>query len=86
VNSCALDNNWVLTWQIKLHEWAFADRQRVFHDVYNLVYDPRSLRAAWRVNSAKKLTEDLMAHSAKKLTQCLVSSRFIDKYGRPDQQ
>ena len=37
----------VLAMQTKLHQWAAADRGRVFNDLYNLVYDPAFLVVAW---------------------------------------
>jgi RNA-directed DNA polymerase len=33
--------------QTKLHRWAVADAGRRFDDVFNLVYDPAFLAAAW---------------------------------------
>ena len=38
--------------QSKLHQWAVADPDRRFDDLYNLVYDPAFLAVAWgRVRS-----------------------------------
>src|SRR5690625_200632 len=37
----------VLRMQTKLHQWAMADPGRRFDDVFNLVYDPGFLVAAW---------------------------------------
>ncbi|MDA8439844.1 MAG: group II intron reverse transcriptase/maturase [Propionibacterium sp.] len=37
----------VLAMQTKLHRWATADPGRRFDDVFNLVYDPAFLLAAW---------------------------------------
>src|SRR6266536_3994481 len=37
----------VLHFQRKLHEWASADAERRFHDLWNLVCDPASLVVAW---------------------------------------
>ena len=37
----------VLRMQTKLHRWAVADAGRRFDDVFNLVYDPAFLAAAW---------------------------------------
>ena len=37
----------VLRMQAKLHRWALADPGRRFDDVFNLVYDPAFLAAAW---------------------------------------
>ena len=37
----------VLVMQTKLHQWATADAGRCFDDVFNLVYDPAFLVAAW---------------------------------------
>ena len=37
----------VLRMQAKLHRWAVADAGRRFDDVFNLVYDPAFLAAAW---------------------------------------
>ena len=37
----------VLTMQTKLHRWATGDTARRFDDVFNLVYDPGFLVAAW---------------------------------------
>jgi hypothetical protein len=37
----------VLEIQTKLHQWAGADRQRRFDDLYNLVADPAFLVTAW---------------------------------------
>lgn len=34
--------------QIKLHRWASEDPARRFDDLYNLVYDPAFLAAAWQ--------------------------------------
>jgi len=47
VNSCE-PGDWVLTWQTKFHEWAAKDQTLHFHDVYNLVYDRRTLWVAWQ--------------------------------------
>ncbi|MGV7852318.1 group II intron reverse transcriptase/maturase, partial [Mycobacterium kansasii] len=33
--------------QTKLHRWATVDPGRLFDDVFNLVYDPAFLLAAW---------------------------------------
>jgi RNA-directed DNA polymerase len=42
----------VLHFQRKLHEWASADAERRFHDLWNLVCDPATLVVAWsRVSS-----------------------------------
>jgi RNA-directed DNA polymerase len=43
------DTAWhrVLKMQTKLHRWAVADPGRRFDDLYNLVYDPAFLAAAW---------------------------------------
>lgn len=44
----------VLRMQAKLHRWAVADPRRCFDDVFNLVYDPAFLAAAWdRVRTNK---------------------------------
>jgi len=44
----------VLRMQAKLHRWAVADPGRRFDDVFNLVYDPAFLAAAWdRVRTNK---------------------------------
>lgn len=37
----------VLGMQMKLHRWAAADPGRRFDDLFNLVYDPAFLMAAW---------------------------------------
>src|SRR5438552_8185130 len=37
----------VLHFQCKLHEWASADAERRFHDLWNLVRDPATLVVAW---------------------------------------
>jgi RNA-directed DNA polymerase len=37
----------VLAMQTKLHQWATADPDRCFDDVFNLVYDPAFLVVAW---------------------------------------
>ncbi len=37
----------VLGMQTKLHQWASADEDRQFGDLYNLVYDPAFLTVAW---------------------------------------
>ena len=37
----------VLEMQTKLHQWASADEDRRFDDLYNLVYDPAFLVVAW---------------------------------------
>lgn len=47
VNSCAPED-WVLNWQTKLHEWAWNNKRLQFHDLYNLVYDMRTLWVAWQ--------------------------------------
>ena len=40
--------------QAKLHQWATADPDRRFDDLYNLVYDPAFLVVAWsRVRTNK---------------------------------
>ena len=33
--------------QAKLHHWAVADPGRRFDDLFNLVYDPGTLKVAW---------------------------------------
>jgi RNA-directed DNA polymerase len=38
----------VLRMQTKLHQWAVADHDRRFDDLFNLVYDPAVLVVAWR--------------------------------------
>lgn len=44
----------VRSMQSKLHQWAVADPDRRFADLYNLVYDPAFLAVAWsRVRSNK---------------------------------
>ncbi|WP_418601779.1 hypothetical protein [Mycolicibacterium sp. SCSIO 43805] len=47
----AVDTMWawhrVLAMQTKLHRWATADPGCRFDDVFNLVYDPAFLLAAW---------------------------------------
>ena len=40
--------------QAKLHRWATDDRGRCFGDLFNLVYDPAFLVAAWERVSANK--------------------------------
>lgn len=47
MNSCAPED-WVLNWQTKLHEWAWNNKRLQFHDLYNLVYDMRTLWVAWQ--------------------------------------
>ena len=37
----------VLVMQTKLHQWAMADPDRRFDDLFNLVYDPAVLVVAW---------------------------------------
>ena len=37
----------VLKMQAKLHQWATADPDRRFDDLFNLVYDPAFLVVAW---------------------------------------
>ena len=37
----------VLEMQTKLHQWAMADPDRRFDDLFNLVYDPAFLVVAW---------------------------------------
>ncbi len=37
----------VLAMQTKLHQWATADPDRCFDDLFNLVYDPAFLVVAW---------------------------------------
>ncbi len=37
----------VLVMQTKLHQWATADPDRRFDDLFNLVYDPAFLVVAW---------------------------------------
>ena len=37
----------VLVMQTKLHQWATADPDRCFDDLFNLVYDPAFLVVAW---------------------------------------
>jgi RNA-directed DNA polymerase len=51
-----LDEAWwpVRRMQLKLHRWASEDKARRFDDLFNLVYDPAFLAAAWeRVASNK---------------------------------
>ena len=33
--------------QMKLYQWSTNDKERVFSDLYNLVYDPAFLQVAW---------------------------------------
>ena len=40
--------------QTKLHRWATGDPGRCFGDLFNLVYDPAFLVAAWERVSANK--------------------------------
>lgn len=47
MNSCAPEH-WVLHWQTKLHVWSFKNKALQFHDLYNLVYDKRTLWTAWQ--------------------------------------
>src|SRR4051794_5983060 len=52
----AMDEAWwpVRRMQLKLHRWASEDKARRFDDLFNLVYDPAFLAAAWeRVASNK---------------------------------
>jgi RNA-directed DNA polymerase len=52
----AIDEAWwpVRRMQLKLHRWASEDSARRFDDLFNLVYDPAFLAAAWeRVASNK---------------------------------
>src|SRR5213082_3240166 len=52
----ATDEAWwpVRRMQLKLHRWASEDKARRFDDLFNLVYDPAFLAAAWeRVASNK---------------------------------
>jgi RNA-directed DNA polymerase len=44
----------VLMMQTKLHQWAMADPDRRFDDLFNLVYDPAFLVVAWRRVRANK--------------------------------
>jgi RNA-directed DNA polymerase len=44
----------VRSMQIKLHRWAGEDPSRRFGDLFNLVYDPAFLVAAWERVSANK--------------------------------
>ena len=44
----------VRSMQIKLHRWAGEDPSRRFGDLFNLVYDPAFLVAAWQRVSANK--------------------------------
>src|ERR1700682_1132599 len=44
----------VLAMQTKLHQWAISDPDRLFDDIYNLLYAPAFLVVAWdRVRSNK---------------------------------
>ncbi|NLS11264.1 group II intron reverse transcriptase/maturase, partial [Nesterenkonia sp. MY13] len=49
LGSEAVDAAWsrVLRMQDKLHRWAQADPAGVFDDLFNLVYDPSFMLAAW---------------------------------------
>ncbi|MGH2733770.1 MAG: reverse transcriptase domain-containing protein [Actinomycetota bacterium] len=38
----------VLHVQTKLHKWAASNEAKVFHDLFNLVYDPATLQLAWQ--------------------------------------
>ncbi len=44
----------VLHFQRKLHDWASADAERRFHDLWNLVCDPATLLVAWSRVSANR--------------------------------
>ena len=44
----------VRSMQVKLHRWAGEDSSRRFGDLFNLVYDPAFLVAAWERVSANK--------------------------------
>lgn len=49
--------DWVLAWQRKLYRWSKQDQNKTYSDLFNLVYDPRTLRVAWdhiRVNRGSK--------------------------------
>jgi hypothetical protein len=43
--------------QVKLHHRAGADGSRRFHDLFNLVYDPAFLVAAWQRVAGNRRTE-----------------------------
>jgi RNA-directed DNA polymerase len=44
----------VRSMQVKLHRWAAGDPGRRFGDLFNLVYDPAFLAAAWDRVAANK--------------------------------
>ena len=45
---------WVLAWQRKLHRWTMNDKDKKHKDLFNLVYDPRTLQEAWNHVKANK--------------------------------
>jgi len=38
----------VLHVQTKLHKWAASEQDKIFHDLFNLVFDPATLQVAWQ--------------------------------------
>ncbi len=57
----------VLAMQTKLHRWAAAEPSRCFDDLFNLVYDPAFLAAAWyrvRGNKGRRTAGSMELHPA----------------------
>ena len=45
---------WVLNWQTKFYRWATTNKNQKYEDVYNLLYDTKTLQMAWRHVRANK--------------------------------
>jgi len=50
--------------QTKLHHWAVSDPDRLFDDVFNLVYDRDFLTVAWGRVKGNKVPERLVLTGA----------------------
>ena len=70
----------VLRMQAKLHRWAVADAGRRFDDVFNLVYDPAFLAAAWdrvRTNTGAR-TAGVDQIAPRSITSSLATDMLAD--------
>ncbi len=70
----------VLGMQTKLHQWALADEDRRFDDLFNLVYDPAFLVVAWhRVRGNKGArSAGVDGQTARYIEQKRGTSAFLD--------
>src|SRR5438309_5863746 len=67
----------VLHFQRKLHEWASADAERRFHDLWNLVCDPATLVVAWSRVSRNRGSRTAGVDAA---TRRHIEARGVDQF------